>query len=81
MTPAASLRPGQCILNDQDDLSGFLRRIVADACSRMALANTDLRPPGVAEHNGLRGEVRLTALPIRQGDVRDAVGPREQRAA
>jgi hypothetical protein len=81
VTLATPPRPGQSTLNNQGDLSAFLRRIVADACSRMALVNTDLRRPRVAEHTGLRPEVGLSAVPIRAADVQDAIGPRGQRAA
>ena len=45
MTLATLLGPDQSTQNNQDDLSEFLRRIVADACSRRALANADLRQP------------------------------------
>jgi hypothetical protein len=36
MTPAATLRPDRTTHKNQEDLSGLLHRIVADACSRRA---------------------------------------------
>jgi hypothetical protein len=41
VTLAAPLCPDQGTQNRQNDTSGFLRRIVADACSRAALADAD----------------------------------------
>jgi len=42
MTLAPTLRPDRSTQNNKEDLSGLLRRIVADACSRrVALADDD----------------------------------------
>ena len=52
MTLAATLRPDRSTQKNQEDLSSFLRRIVADACSRReALVDADayLRRLSVAE--------------------------------
>jgi hypothetical protein len=41
VTLTAPLRPGQSTQIWQDDVSGFLSRILAEACSRVALADAD----------------------------------------
>ena len=41
MTLAATLRPDRTTQKNQEDLSGLLRRIVADACSRRVAALAD----------------------------------------
>ena len=81
MTLTALPRPDQSTQNNQDDLSEFLRRIVNDACSRMALANADLRHPLVAAHNELKGAVGLTTVLIGQAEARGAKRPRRRLAA
>jgi Mrp family chromosome partitioning ATPase len=81
MTLATLLGPDQSTQNNQDDLSEFLRRIVADACSRRALANADLRRPSVAKHIGLEDEASPTTVLIGQTNVRGAIRPRGRMAA
>lgn len=49
MTLTAPLRPNQSTQIWQDDVSGFLHRIVADACSRVDLIDADLRRLSGAE--------------------------------
>jgi succinoglycan biosynthesis transport protein ExoP len=48
---------------------------LADAGSRVALVDADLRQPTVAEYMGLEGEVGLTTVLIGQVDVHDAIQP------
>jgi polysaccharide biosynthesis transport protein len=48
---------------------------LADAGSRVALIDADLRRPSIAEYMGLEGEVGLTTVLIGQADVQDAIQP------
>jgi succinoglycan biosynthesis transport protein ExoP len=48
---------------------------LADAGSRVALIDADLRRPSIAEYMGLEGEVGLTTVLIGQADIQDAVQP------
>jgi succinoglycan biosynthesis transport protein ExoP len=48
---------------------------LADAGSRVALIDADLRRPSLAEYMGLEGEVGLTTVLIGQADLRDAIQP------
>jgi polysaccharide biosynthesis transport protein len=48
---------------------------LADAGSRVALIDADLRRPSVAEYMGLEGELGLTTVLIGQADLRDAIQP------
>ena len=48
---------------------------LADAGSRVALIDADLRRPSVAEYMGLEGEVGLTTVLIGQADLQDAIQP------
>jgi len=48
---------------------------LADAGSRVALVDADLRRPSIAEYMGLEGEVGLTTVLIGQADLQDAIQP------
>ena len=48
---------------------------LADAGSRVALVDADLRRPSIAEYMGLEGEVGLTTMLIGQADLQDAIQP------
>jgi polysaccharide biosynthesis transport protein len=48
---------------------------LADAGSRVALIDADLRRPSIGEYMGLAGEVGLTTVLIGQADLRDAIQP------
>lgn len=48
---------------------------LADAGSRVALVDADLRRPSVAQYMGLEGEVGLTTVLIGKADVKDAIQP------
>ena len=48
---------------------------LADAGSRVALVDADLRRPSIADYMGLEGEVGLTTVLIGKADVQDAVQP------
>ena len=48
---------------------------MADAGSRVALVDADLRRPSIAEYMGLEGEVGLTTVLIGQADLQDAIQP------
>jgi capsular exopolysaccharide synthesis family protein len=48
---------------------------LADAGSRVALVDADLRRPSIAEYMGLEGEVGLTTVLIGQADLQDALQP------
>jgi len=48
---------------------------LADAGSRVALMDADLRRPSIAEYMGLQGEVGLTTVLIGQADLQDAIQP------
>jgi capsular exopolysaccharide synthesis family protein len=48
---------------------------LADAGSRVALVDADLRRPSIAEYMGLEGKVGLTTVLIGQVDVQDAIQP------
>jgi capsular exopolysaccharide synthesis family protein len=46
---------------------------LADAGSRVALVDADLRRPSIAEYMGLEGEVGLTTVLIGRADLKDAI--------
>ena len=48
---------------------------LADAGSRVALVDADLRRPSIAEYMGLESEVGLTTVLIGQADLQDAIQP------
>jgi capsular exopolysaccharide synthesis family protein len=48
---------------------------LADAGSRVALVDADLRRPSIAEYMGLEGEVGLTTVLIGQATTQDAIQP------
>ena len=48
---------------------------LADAGSRVALVDADLRRPSIAEYMGLEGEVGLTTVLIGQTSLHDAIQP------
>jgi succinoglycan biosynthesis transport protein ExoP len=48
---------------------------LADAGSRVALIDADLRRPSIADYMGLEGEVGLTTVLIGQAELRDAIQP------
>ena len=48
---------------------------LADAGSRVALIDADLRRPSIAEYMGLEGEVGLTTVLIGQASLQDAIQP------
>jgi succinoglycan biosynthesis transport protein ExoP len=48
---------------------------LADAGSRVALVDADLRRPSVAEYMGLEGGVGLTTVMIWQASVQDVIQP------
>src|SRR5664280_2951424 len=48
---------------------------LADAGSRVALIDADLRRPSIAEYMGLEGEVGLTTVLIGQTSLQDAIQP------
>ena len=48
---------------------------LADAGSRVALVDADLRRPSIAEYMGLAGEVGLTTVLIGRADLQDAMQP------
>lgn len=48
---------------------------LADAGSKVALVDADLRWPSVAEYMGLEGEVGLTTVLIGKADLNDAIQP------
>jgi polysaccharide biosynthesis transport protein len=48
---------------------------LADAGSKVALVDADLRRPSVAEYMGLQGEVGLTTVLIGQVDLQEAIQP------
>jgi Mrp family chromosome partitioning ATPase len=48
---------------------------LADAGSRVALVDADLRRPSIAEYMGLDGEVGLTTVLIGQANLLDAIQP------
>lgn len=48
---------------------------LADAGSRVALIDADLRRPSLAEYMGLEGEVGLTTVLIGKADLHDAIQP------
>ena len=49
--------------------------MLADAGSKVALVDADLRLPSVAEYMGLEGEVGLTTVLIGQVDLQEAIQP------
>jgi polysaccharide biosynthesis transport protein len=48
---------------------------LADAGTRVALVDADLRRPSIAEYMGLEGEVGLTTVLIGKADIQDAIQP------
>ena len=53
--PLAPVRPHRSTQEEPDDLSRFMRRIVTDAVSRMALIDTDRHGPQSHSASTLRG--------------------------
>ena len=56
MSLATPLDPDRSIANNHEDLSAFLRRVVADACSRRARANAERLRACAAEDIGPLGD-------------------------
>jgi hypothetical protein len=50
------IRTDRELVVDQDDLSRFLRRIVADACARVVRVDADLHQPAAGESLRVKGK-------------------------